>query len=56
MFHTIKYKTGYIHITYLNKKEKITAQVVNDKTGLCFIKDLKSFRAAQLFITKFMKK
>jgi hypothetical protein len=55
MFHTIQYKIGYIHLSHIDKKETVKVQIIDLKRGLFFIKQVKSFFAAKIFITKFEK-
>lgn len=53
MRQTFKYKSAYIHVNYENKVETVTVQIFN---GYDFYTvERKSFRAAQLFITKWFK-
>ena len=53
MFHTLKYKNAYIHLKTENNVETATVQIFNGHDF--FTKECKSFRAAQLFITKWVK-
>ena len=50
---TLKYKGAYIHIKTEGDKETATVQIFNDTNF--FTKECKSFRAAQIFITKYFK-
>lgn len=52
---TLKYKGAFIHLVSDNGKESATVQILDEKTLNYFTKELKSFRAAQIFITKWMK-
>lgn len=51
MMQTLKYKGAYIHIN----DDKVTVQIFHDSTGNFFTKEVKSFRAAQIFITRWFK-
>lgn len=51
---TLKYKGAYVHLTYENGKETALVQIFDGK-GSFFTKECKSFRSAQIFITKWNK-
>lgn len=51
MFQTIKYKTGYIHFSYLSGKETITVSV----DQFAFPMTVKSLHAAKIAITRDIK-
>ena len=53
MFHTIGYKTGYIHIGYANKKETILAVLTTINEGYIFNHkcECKSLTSAKRWIT-----
>ena len=52
MRHTLKYKGHYVHLVTENHVETATVQIFNGSDF--FTKECKSFRAAQLFITKWV--
>lgn len=53
MRHTLKYKNAYIHLVTENNKELATVQIFSGSDF--YTKECKSFRAAQIFITKWFK-
>ena len=53
MRHTLKYKGHWIHLKTENNIETATVQIFNGSDF--FTKECKSFRSAQLFITKWIK-
>lgn len=52
MFHTIGYKKGYIHLSYIENQEVIRVQV----DGYAYPIQVKSMHAAKLLITKHVQK
>lgn len=52
MSHTLKYKGHYVHLITENHVEIAIVQIFNGSDF--FTKECKSFRAAQLFITKWI--
>lgn len=52
MFHTFKYKTGYIHTSYAEGTEVIRVQV----DGFAYSLIVKSVHAAKIIISKHLKK
>jgi hypothetical protein len=54
MFHTLKYKGHYIHLSAVGNFETATVQIFNGHDF--FTKECKSFRSAQIFIAKWIKK
>lgn len=55
MRQTLKYKGAFIHLAYKKGIETATVQILDEKTFNYFTKEFKSFRSAQIFITKWMK-
>jgi len=55
---TYKYKNNWIHVSHDldTKKEIICVQIYDSKTSDYYTKYVKSFRSAQIFITKFLKR
>jgi hypothetical protein len=52
-FYTLKYKGAFIHMKSVDNVERATVQIFNGSDF--FTKECKSFRAAQIFITKWMR-
>jgi hypothetical protein len=54
MFHTIGYKGHYIHLSYLDKVEKIRTQIVSTDGGLD-LQERRTFIGAKRAITRHVK-
>jgi hypothetical protein len=52
VFHTIRYKQGYIHLSYYKDKEIIRVQV----DGYAYPIETKSTHSAKILITKHLNK
>lgn len=52
MFHTFKYKCGYIHTSYVDGTEVVRVQV----DGFAYSLIVKNVQAAKIIITKYAKK
>jgi hypothetical protein len=50
MFHTIKYKHGWLHFSYLNRTERIEAQYYVD--GVMQVRSCRSAHAAKCLLTR----
>jgi hypothetical protein len=55
MFQTIKYRECYIHISYIDKKEIIRAQIMDKNKGF-ILQEVPSIRAAKCYITRHYNK
>lgn len=54
MFNTIGYRGHYIHLAYLNRQERIEAQIMHDDGGFHLV-SCKTYIGAQRAITNHVK-